>query len=110
MSCHRCRAELAAIQAGTAQALVVNIAVDTNVTGRAQALILVEAVNALPVDARVGRALVDIVLTVDAKGALWAVALVPVGEVLAGTAVLAGLLVARVDLGCSTGFSSGVSS
>ena len=45
-------------------------------------------------------------LAVDAPEALPAAAFVPVGEVLAGTAVLAGLLVARVDLGCSTGFSS----
>ena len=98
---------MAAIQAGASQALVViHIAVDTDVAGRAHAPILVEAVNTLPVDARVGIALVDIVLTVDAPGALRAVALVPVGEVLAGTALLAGLLVALVDLGCSTGFSS----
>ena len=90
---------LSAVQAGAAQALVhLRLAVEARVAGRALAPVLVDAVDALAVEARVGVALVDVVLAVGAPGALGAAALVPVGQVLAGAAVLARLLVALVDL------------
>ena len=62
---------LPSVETRSAQALVnLRLAVEPGVPGQALALVLVDAVDALAVEARVGVALVDVVLAVGAPRAL----------------------------------------